>query len=227
MAIDVTFTPSQIIEAWLNARCDEYRPEQIRLRHEILQSLAAGKPVAAGQAAATTGRSLAEIQQEFARLKACGAEYDAGGNITGLVLSLNPTLHSFHVNGHHLYAWCALDTLFLPGLIGQTAQVASVCRVTGDRIRLTVTPTGVAFVEPAGTMLSIVVPGVSAACAPAPRAVGQRPACEAMHFFRSRPVAKQWLAAHPDIAILTADEAWQLAYTVWIAPAAKISAKER
>lgn len=209
---------NQIIAAWRNAKCDDYRPEQIRQRQVILQSLAAGKPISAEQAAAATGLSLAVAQQEFGRLKASGADFDDDGNITGLVLSLNPTPHRFSINGHHLYAWCALDTLFLPGLLGQTAQVESVCCVTGDRIRLTTTPKGVEFVDPASTMLSVVVPGVSAACAPAAKDVARRPACEAMHFLSSPAAARQWLATHPDVAILTMDEAWQLAYTVWIAP---------
>lgn len=219
------FDLNQIIEAWANVKCDEYRPERIRLRNVILQSLAASRPISASQAAAATGFPLDVVQQEFRRLKACGADSDDNGNMTGLILSLNPTPHSFYVNGHHLYAWCALDTLFLPGLIGQTAQVESVCPVTGAGIRLTITPAGVQFLNPAGAVLSIVVPGLSGACAPEQNDAGRRPACEAMHFFCSKAVAVQWLATHPDVAILSVDEAWQLAYTVWIEPFTKTLAE--
>jgi hypothetical protein len=44
-----------------------------------------------------------------------------------------------------------------------------------------------------------------------------------MHFFHSQEAAVSWLKAHPGVAVLSIDEAWQLAYTVWIEPLAELN----
>ena len=55
-------------------------------------------------------------------------------------LSLRDTVHRFTVAGVRLSAWCALDTLFLPAVLDQTATIASASPVTGGQVRLTVSP---------------------------------------------------------------------------------------
>jgi alkylmercury lyase len=55
-----------------------------------------------------------------------------------------------------LYAWCAFDTLFLPELLGATAEVESQCPTTGEQISLSVTRTEVSNLHPAATILSYV-----------------------------------------------------------------------
>jgi hypothetical protein len=123
----------------------------------------------------------------------------------------------FAVNGRTLYASCALDTIFLPGLLGETAEVESTCPVTGEAIRLTITPDGVTQYSPAGTVLSIAVPGVSCnreeADGEADRA---RESCQQMYFFSTRTAAEQWIKDYPGVVILTVEDAWQLAKAHWI-----------
>lgn len=53
------------------------------------------------------------------------------------------------------YAWCAWDTLFLPTVLDRTLIVAARDGLTGDEIRLTVTPTGVDKVTPDDTVVSL------------------------------------------------------------------------
>ncbi len=185
---------------------------------QAIRLLAQGRPVSAGQFAATSHLSLDEVQDAFSQLKKCGAEFDDQGHLVGAILSLNPTPYQFRVNDRELFAWCALDTLFLPALLQQSAQVESTCPTSGARIRLRVAPEGVKAVEPPDVVLSIAVPGVTPCCETGAQSGPQGPVCTTMHFFSSREAARAWLIAHPGLAILSVEEAWQLAREVWIEP---------
>jgi alkylmercury lyase len=143
--------------------------------------------------------------------------------LVGNALSLTPSPYHLQVNGQTLFAWCALDTLFLPACIGQAAQVTSTCHIAGTPITLLVTPEGVKHIDPAITVLSIAVPGVTPSCDLKAKTGPQGPVCPTMHFFSSKIVAIPWLEDHPGMAILSIEEAWQLAYRVWIEPSQRES----
>jgi alkylmercury lyase len=67
------------------------------------------------------------------------------------------------IAGRPLFAWCALDTLFIPGLLDKVAEITSICPVSGTPVRLTVSPEGVQSVDPPGTALSVVFPATGTA----------------------------------------------------------------
>src|SRR6266851_6703282 len=48
--------------------------------------------------------------------------------------------HRLPINGRRLSAWCAWDTLFLPQLLGQRAEVESASPTPGVTVSITVTP---------------------------------------------------------------------------------------
>ena len=73
-------------------------------------------------------------------------------------LTTTKTPHALSLEGRTLYAWCALDTLFIPGLLDQVAEVESTCPTSGTRVRLIVTPEGVTSVDPTHAVLSVVLP---------------------------------------------------------------------
>lgn len=98
----------------------------------------------------------------FAGFSAAGMQTDEGGAILGAALTTRETPHTLRVAGKELYAWCALDTLFIPGLLGETVQVESTCPDSSEPIRLRVSPRRVEACEPSGTWLSIFLPGGSA-----------------------------------------------------------------
>jgi alkylmercury lyase len=141
----------------------------------------------------------------------------------GAALTLNPSPHRFRVNGNELYAWCALDTIFLPGLLGETAEVESPDPITGETIRLTIAPDGVRDYRPTNAVLSIAVPGVSCS---REQTGPQSDACRQIHFFRARETAETWLKDHPGLAIFTVEEAWQLANEGWLARKRRFDAGE-
>lgn len=207
-----------IIRAW---RHRTQRVSPLRLTSVCIQAirlLAEGEPVSAWQLASASQMTLDEVKDSFKELSHYGAEFDTEGNLVSTVLSLNPTVHQFRVHERDLFAWCALDTLFLPALLGQPAVVESRCPTTAVDIQLTITPEGVEALDPPDTVLSVVIPGVTPGCAVGTKSGPQGSLCSAIYFFGSHEAASTWLATHPGLAILSVHEAWQLAHEVWIKP---------
>lgn len=209
---------NDIINAWQQRTQQDSPLKMAEVCVQSMKLLADGQPVSAEQLAEASQISMTETTDTLSQLNQCGCEFDAQGNLVGAVLSLNPTPHEFRVNGRNLFAWCALDAVFLPALLGQAAAVKSKCPATGDDIRLTITPEGIKAVDPPGTVLSVVIPGVTPSCAPGTKSGPRGPLCSAIHFFSSHEAASTWLVEHPGMAILSLDEAWQLAREVWIKP---------
>jgi len=185
---------------------------RVWLQTKVIQALSEGCPLSAEKFATTTDLPLEQVPDIFKRLEANGMEFDANGNLIGAALTLSTTPHRFSVRGRDLYAWCSLDTLFLPALLGETAEVESACPVSGEKIRLTVTPGDVQSYSPSSTVLSIVLPGLSCT---SDRTGPQSSMCSQMYFFESRNAAETWLKDRPGIAILTVEEAYQLARVHW------------
>ena len=107
----------------------------------------------------------------------------------GFGLTLVPTPHAYEANGRKLYAWCAVDALLFPVMLGHTAQIESRDPVTGEKIQVTVSPDGVQNVEPE----SAVVSWVNAIDLSNIRGN----VCHYVHFFGSSESASKWIARHP------------------------------
>lgn len=101
-------------------------------------------------------------------------------------LSLEPTSHVLEVDGRTLYAWCALDTLFLPERLGRPARVHSTCPQTGQAISLSVDAAGVHDVSPQSAVMSL----RGAAGLDLADAIGSF--CCYVHFFASEAAARIW-----------------------------------
>jgi len=219
-----TLIADEIINAWvgqdnaISAELEDMLDLEIELTTGFLQILSAGQPVSAAHLAERVGLPVEQIEAIFEQFAARGGEFDAQGNLVGAALTINPTLHRFRVKGNDLYAWCALDTFFLPNLIGETAMIESIDPISGEPIRLTITPDGVAEVHPASTVLSITIPGVSCRTetSSGPDTGPHSEACSQMYFFTSPETAEIWLEDRPGIAIFTVEEAWRLAKAHWI-----------
>ncbi len=130
----------------------------------IVRGIARDGAVRPSTLAAELGIEVAEARELFSALESMGMEFDAAGNIVGAALTTKPTAHTVRIRDHEpLYAWCALDTLFIPGLVGEPAAIESTCPVSGDAIRLSVSPEGVLEHTPDGAVLSVFLPGSSGA----------------------------------------------------------------
>lgn len=166
----------------------------------LLRLLAQGEPVTAAQLARATGRTTGEVLRALAANP--DTEYDAEGRITGSALTLNPTPHHYETGGIRLYTWCALDTLFLPAVLGRPARVTSPCHATGQPITLTISPGRITSVEPATAVVSLVTPDAPASIRTA--------FCNQVLFFASPGAAGDWLDQHPGATILPVTDAHEL-----------------
>jgi len=165
-----------------------------------LDLLAGSKPALPEGIAAASGKSPEEVRAALGRFP--GAEWDERGRVVGLGLTLQLTPHRLKLEGRTLFAWCALDALLFPVLLGRQASIESPCRDTGDPMHIEVSPAGIEMVEPPSAVVSIVAARDVANI----RSVG----CDNTHFFTSPEAASRWLEKHPEATILSAEEAFRL-----------------
>jgi alkylmercury lyase len=170
---------------------------------QLVQLLAQGRPVTPELLASRLHRDLEEVRSILRAHPEL--EYDAQGNLVGSGLTLVPTTHQFRVEQRTLFAWCAFDTLTYPVELHLSAQVTSRCSVTGSSIQLTVTPEQVLDLDPGEAQISLVVDIAAEGCHNVRDDV-----CNYGHFFASRKAATQWQAAHPQVVILSVEEAYQV-----------------
>lgn len=174
-----------------------------RLEILMVRKLADGKPVSAAGLAAAANVPIGIVNTLFEQGKKQGGEWDAEGRLIGNVLTLVPTRHHFRVKDKDLYTWCSLDTIHLPGLLNQTAEVESTDPISGEKIRLTIPPDGVPTYDPPGTVLSIMLSGGD-------RNGPQSMLCTQMNFFASRDTADAWVEDHPHVTIMTVEDVYKL-----------------
>ncbi len=183
-------------------------PEQgQQVSAQIYRHLATGQPVAIEELADTLNMPLSDVKSIIEGWS--GVYFDDGGKILGYWgLGVTEMPHRFLVNGHTLYTWCAWDSLFIPQIIGQTAYVESLDPVTKETIRITVGPEGVLAVEPAGAVLSFMMPNTDLI-----RADVIKSFCHYVHFFTSEDTAAKWISRSDkpgDMVILTLEDGYKI-----------------
>lgn len=115
--------------------------------------LGEGQPFRPEELAERTGLPVEEVDS---RLEEWMAHRDEERRVFGFVgLTLKPTSHVLEVDGRTLYAWCALDTLFLPERLGGSARIRSSSPQSGETISLTVDAAGVHDVAPEGAAMTL------------------------------------------------------------------------
>lgn len=167
----------------------------------LMRLLAQGDPVDTADLAAAAGRPIEEARTALEAM--ADTEYDGSGRIIGQGLTQRATQHRFEVDGEQLYTWCALDTLIFPTLLGASARIESAYRATGTPVRVTVGPTGVTHVDPAGAVVSLVNPDDMSSV--------RSSFCNQVHFFASPEEAQPWIEDHPGGTVIPVEEAYRLA----------------
>ena len=152
-----TITPEELLRKW-DFETNQIPLEESTLPHrfefQTLRLLAKGEPVSAEMIGAKLGIPAKLAQTVFEGSRGKG-QWDSEGRLIGSALTLVPTPHRFRVVNKDLYTWCAHDTIFLPGLLGMTAQVSSPDPLNGDLIKLVITPEGPEAYTPKSAVLTI------------------------------------------------------------------------
>ncbi len=176
-----------------------------RVALSTYRRLARGVPASLGEIAADVGGQIEEVRRILGDW--IGVYTDEEKRVIGFWgLAIPKMKHRFELDGARLHAWCAWDALFLPELLGRTARVESACAMSGQSVRLTVSPAGVESADPASLFVSFVAPESSRF----EEDIINR-FCHYVHFFRSRDEGEAWIAKTPGTFLLTLDEAVELA----------------
>ena len=120
--------------------------------------------------------------------------FSAQGEAIGAYpFTMEPREHRVKVNGHRLHAMCALDALSIAPMFGLDTELTSVCRVTGDPIRIRQS----AMKLDGATLSSDAQIGIAWAAASSDSCCANN-LCMEMIFLRDADIAAQWLAEAPD-----------------------------
>jgi alkylmercury lyase len=204
-----TITVDQLA-ADLFARLPVITGEEQRLGVEIYRQLAEGRPVARSRLAEALRVSAGDVAALLERSNLKSLTYvDKQGNIIGFGgLAVQEMPHRFIVDGRTLFTWCAWDSLFIPGILGRTAEVSSPAPESGTRIRLTVAPTGVEAVDPQSAVMSFLLPSAETFQADALQAIASL--CHFIFFFPNAAAAAAWTASRPDTSVISLSDAFEL-----------------
>ena len=195
---------------------------ELRLSTQIVRALANGEPLSLDKLANTWNMDVTEASAILDRGKSKGWQLNEDGELIGATITLKPTRHHFRVKGNDLFAWCSLDTIFLPGLIGEPAEIHSTCFATGVAIHVTISPHGIEEVTPASAVTSIFIPGPSSAESLGLHKAGaDSQVCTSINFFISRSVAEEALKEYSNIGILSLEEAYDAMNTILLVPMEK------
>jgi alkylmercury lyase len=150
-------TVQELADAIAGAVVDISAQER-RIAVSLYQLLAQGDPVTP---AALAARSSVPEAVVLGTLESWpGVFRDDDGRVVGFGgLAIPEMSHHFHAEGGKpIYAWCALDPFLIVPVINRPARVESTDPITGEPIRMTVTPEGVEDVSPASAVVSFLAP---------------------------------------------------------------------
>lgn len=203
---------NETVENFLAAFPTEYinlSNEKQQISAKIYNLLSEGDPVSIEEIAKSLGMDkdhVKSIIDEWA-----GIYYNDDGNIIGyLGLAVEKMGHRFKLGEKTLYTWCAWDTLFIPQIIGKTANIESRDPLTKETISLTVTHDGgISAVEPTDAVISFMIPNTEEV-----RTDVIKSFCHYVHFFESRNSAEEWISQSDkkdEILILSIEDAYTIA----------------
>jgi alkylmercury lyase len=178
-----------------------------KLLHRFWELLAeSGEPVSLDtltRALACERWHVAQVLEQYPEV-----EYDPRGNLVGAGLTLRPTPHQLVLEERSLYTWCAPDALYMPVVLGQSAQILSACPVTGTRIEVTLTPEHLEALRPASTVVTIARDGRMVKRLKETGCIRQD-CCENQFFFASGEVVAPWISEHTDFLVVPVEEAFE------------------
>ena len=168
----------------------------------LYRLLARGKPVSEEQVSKTLQISKEAVKNYLKRITWVQRN-DANEIIGFRGLTLKSTSHRLEVDTKTLYTWCALDTLFIPQLLGKTARVESKCPVTGNKIRLIVNEGEVSQLDPTEAVVSLVTPDAVEAQENVIVSF-----CYFVHFFSTLRAGEVWTSKNRGKTLISVSDAY-------------------
>jgi alkylmercury lyase len=176
-----------------------------RVAAAIYRLMSLGKPV---ELAAISEAAGTDVEYVDARLAFWPGVYrDKAGRVAGFwghaIAKLDPE-YRLSADGQTTYAWCALDTLFIPGIIGKTVRVEASDPLSGQPISMLVDSDGAHAISPPGAVVSMVVPD-----GPFGYDVIES-FCHRVLFFASEETGASWIGEHPNTTLLSVADAFEV-----------------
>jgi len=176
-----------------------------RIMLSIRRLMAKGEPVAIDAIAQASGVPRGELESKLAWWP--GVYRNDEGRVVGFwgqaIDRLDPE-YRLTADGKATYTWCALDTLFIPGQLGQRVLVEASDPIDGGKVSLVVDRNGAHDVSPSGAAVSMVVPD-----GPFGFDVIES-FCHRVLFFTSPESGEKWTAKHPGTIVLSVQEAFEV-----------------
>lgn len=186
-----------------------FSADQQRTALTLYRELAKGTRVTTERVASALGVTPEQVAAELAREPLRAFVYADQGQIVGFGgLAVRPMHHEFRVKSQTLWTWCAWDSLFIPAVLGERADVSSPDPETRERVRLTVSPIGIERVEPRDAVVSFLLPDAHDFDQSAENVMGQF--CHSVFFFRSRASGERWQARHEGTFLYSINDAFEL-----------------
>jgi alkylmercury lyase len=194
---------ARAFEAGLPRLTDDDR----RLARSVARLLATeAQALDTGRLAEALGRPEREVEAAIARLPwVVRDEHDRVAGFWGFGVIETP--HRLHIGGRELFAFCAMDALYLPFLLDQEIGIESTSPITGEPVALTASPDGLSDVSPVGAAVSVRIPA-EGFTGGALEVI--KDACHFIHFFASEEAAREWTAEH-DGSVVSIEDAFELA----------------
>ncbi len=208
--VAVKLSVDEVVAALLrDAGTIDLHGDEARLFVQTLRRLTEGKPLNA-QDVEEIAASVGLTREQADNVLNWIAEKNDDGEIVGMAgLSQNQWNQKFRINGRDFTTWCALDTLYLPQVIGQAAEVEAPDPETGETVRFTLGPDGVDE-APEGAVISIVVPKIAEKGIESAEQVWTA-FCSYSHYFTSVENGQKWFAGkHVEPIFLSIDEGHEL-----------------
>jgi len=188
----------------------EFTPQESKVFIQVLRRLTEGQPISTEQVTEIAAKFDLSGEDANAALNWV-AERNDDGRIVGMGgLSQNHWTHKFKVNGRNMATWCALDTLYLPQLLKQTAEVKSPDPLSGELVHLTIGPENVINYAPADAVLSIVIPKIKEKGVQSAEEIYMA-FCSYSHYFTSIESGQKWFTdTHIEPVFLSVEEGHEL-----------------
>lgn len=187
----------------------DFDEEEQRVALATYRRLAEGSPATLSDVARRVDTGVERAEELLSSWP--GVFLDDDGSVVGFwgltIHRLSPT-HRLQLDGRELFAWCAWDTLFLPGILAATLLVESVCPVTSETISLVVSPSDVEKTSHPDATVSFLLPQRDF------DADVIQGFCHFVYFFASPEAGGAWTAEHPGTFLLSLHDAFELGHLV-------------